>query len=219
MTLKLLSVSAAAAAFALALPASAAATSLSWHVRYDSSPSSQSYSRGYDDARRIARDNGYREGLHHGEEAARHRRAFDLNREKDYRNADEGYKRSYGSREEYREAYRGGFAEGYRAAYDRYSYRVRGGAYYGPRGDDGYRLSGSVAVSGPGVPVGFRNGVNDGHRKGLDDLRHHRYPDVNRQGWYRSGTRGYHDRYGSKVAYRLDYRRGFDQGYEQAFGR
>lgn len=219
MISKILSVS-AAAVFAFALPASAGAqTPLGWHVRYDSGPS-QYYSRRYEDGRRVARDKGYQEGLHHGDQAARRRKPFDLNREKDYRNGDEGYRREYGSREEYREAFRSGFAEGYREAYDRDGYRVRGGSYYtAPRAPEYNGAYGSVGVYGQVASVAFQNGQNDGYNRGVDDARHGRYPDVDRQGWYRSGSRGYNRRYGSRDAYRVEYRRGFDEGYRRAFGR
>lgn len=219
MKWKILSVS-GAAVLAFALPASAGAQApLSGHVRYDSGPA-QYYARRYDDGRRIAREKGYQEGLHHGDEAARRGRPFDLNREKDYRNGDEGYKRDYGSREEYREAYRSGFAQGYRESYDRYGYRVQGGTYYAaPRAPAYGGTYGSVGVYGQAASFAFRTGENDGYRRGVDDARHGRYPDVDRQGWYRSGDHGYNGRYGSRDAYRVEYRRGFDEGYRRAFGR
>ena len=51
-----------------------------------------------------------------GEKAARDRRRFDLEREKDYRSADNGYNRSFGDKNRYRDSFRSGFAEGYRTA-------------------------------------------------------------------------------------------------------
>jgi hypothetical protein len=215
MTSKILTLS-AATALALAVPASARAQNV-WfgdHGRYESG---RQY---YEDARRIAQDNGYREGLKHGEDAARRGRPFDLAREKDYRNGDEGYNRRYGSKEEYREAYRNGFAQGYREAYERSGYGVRGEGYglYAPRpeGTTG-RLYGGVYVQGGSIA--FRNGESDGYQKGLDDARHGRYPDMNRQKWYRNGDHGYDDdRDGSRDAYRVEYRRGFEDGYRRAFG-
>ena len=71
----------------------------------------------YGDARRIAYDNGYRKGVERGENAVRDRRALDLEREKDYRNADNGYNRSFGDKNLYRNMFRNGFADGYRTAY------------------------------------------------------------------------------------------------------
>src|SRR5262249_51018989 len=60
------------------------------------------YQWSYNDVRRAAYDNGYREGRRDGEDAVRDRKPFDLKREKDFRNADRGYSRSYGDKERYR---------------------------------------------------------------------------------------------------------------------
>lgn len=59
------------------------------------------YSRGYDD--------GYRSGV----SAARDGDRYDVRRERDYRDADNGYDRRYGSRDQWRQVYRDGFASGY----------------------------------------------------------------------------------------------------------
>ncbi len=87
------------------------------------------YGRGYGqgpyaygaDVQRIAFDNGYKEGLEHGEKDARRNRPYSLERNDDFRDADEGYRRSFGDREFYRQTFRDGFARGYREAYDRWS--------------------------------------------------------------------------------------------------
>lgn len=216
MTSKILTLS-AATALALALPVSARAQIVRFggHGRYESGRSQY-----YEDARRVAQDNGYREGLKHGEDAARKGRPFDLAREKDYRKGDEGYNRRYGSKDEYREAYRNGFAQGYREAYSRYGYRVRGGGYYAPRREGGFSIGGfGVGVYARTASIAFQNGENDGYQKGLDDARDGRYPDVTRQKWYRNGDHGYHGEYGAKDAYRAQYRRGFDDGYRRAYAR
>jgi hypothetical protein len=180
------------------------------------------------DSRRIAYDNGYREGMRDGESAARDRRAFDVGREKDYRKADKGYSRSYGDKDRYRDTFRSGYRDGYRAAYDRYGYN---GGYYGDRGggvrrDGGYGYPGRYPNQYPSYPGGgygygtdiaFQNGVNDGYQKGLDDVRDRKYSDYARQKWYRDGDRHYEGRYGSRDAYKAQYRRGFQQGYERAY--
>jgi hypothetical protein len=188
----------------------------------------------YYDARRVAYDNGYREGLRDGESAARSRRALDIQREKDWRKADAGYNRSYGNKDRYRDNFRSGYSDGYRAAYDRFS---NGGYYDGraiPRRDGGYgypgNYPGNYPQSGRTYPQGrygdwgsgvaniaFQNGVNDGYEKGLDDARDRKYPDPTRQKWYRSGDRHYEGRFGSKEAYKDQYRRGFQEGYQRAY--
>ena len=65
----------------------------------------------------VAYDNGYRDGLNKGREDARDRDSFDPVRHKEYRNADRGYNSRYGSKDQYKFAYRDGFDAGYRQAY------------------------------------------------------------------------------------------------------
>src|SRR5215467_6398084 len=63
----------------------------------------------------------------------------------------------------------------------------------------------------------FDNGERDGYTKGIDDVRHHRRADMNRQRWYRNGDHDYDRHWGSRDVYRVDYRRGFEQGYDRAY--
>jgi hypothetical protein len=161
------------------------------------------YRASYADAQRAAYDNGYRTGLKRGEQAARDGRPLDIERERDYRSADGGYNRSLGDRQRYRDSYRGGFAQGYRESYNgrgRFTNRPYG-LGYGGTANFGAR----------------QNGVSDGYKKGLDDLNDRKYPDVNRQKWYRNGDHDYDSRYGSKETYRVEYRRGFEEGYNSAY--
>lgn len=81
--------------------------------------------RAYRDLGRVAYDNGYREGRRHGEEDARHRRDFRIDRDGDYRHADDGYRREYGDRDFYRQSFRRGYELGYRQGYGDYGYRRR----------------------------------------------------------------------------------------------
>jgi hypothetical protein len=63
------------------------------------------YARGYSD--------GYRQGTDDG----RDRDRYDPVGHRDYRDADQGYYRSYGSRDAYRNNYRAGYREGYEEGY------------------------------------------------------------------------------------------------------
>ena len=170
------------------------------------------YRASYADAQRAAHDNGYRDGLERGEQAARDGRPLDIERERDYRSADGGYNRSHGDRNRYRDTYRGGFAQGYREGFSQ-------------RGDwntfpNGGRNNGSDYGRGYGGNAGFgarQNGASDGYKKGLHYLNDRKYPDVNRQKWYRNGDHDYDSRYGSKETYRVEYRRGFEDGYNRAY--
>jgi len=70
----------------------------------------------------VAYNNGYQKGLEKGRQDARDRDSYDPVRYKEYRNADNGYNSRYGSKDEYKLAYRDGFEAGYAQ-----SYRANGG--------------------------------------------------------------------------------------------
>jgi hypothetical protein len=90
-----------------------------WRDRDDRGP----YTNRYPDGRErygyeaVAFDNGYRDGVERGRADARARRAFDPERHRQYRSADRGYNRRFGSKLEYQDDYRDGFRAGYREAY------------------------------------------------------------------------------------------------------
>jgi hypothetical protein len=96
----------------------------------------------YNDVSRIAYDRGYEDGYHEGEKDGRHGDRFGFWDEGRYRDGDHGYKRNYGPRWEYTNAYRRGFESGYRRAYDvymRYRYDDRDRYGYPYSGRDPYR--------------------------------------------------------------------------------
>jgi hypothetical protein len=166
------------------------------------------YRTSYADAQRAAYDNGYRSGLKRGAQAARDHRPLDIERERDYRNAEDGYNRSLGDRNRYRDTFRGGFTQGYREGYSQRGAQV---PFLGSASEYG-RANGGTASFGA-----RQNGVADGYKKGLDDVSDRKYPDVSRQKWYRNGDHEYDSRYGSKEVYRVEYRRGFEEGYNRAY--
>jgi hypothetical protein len=169
---------------------------------------SDDYRTSYADAQRTARDNGYRDGMKRGEEAVRGARALDIERERDYRNAENGYNRSLGDRNRYRDTYRGGFAEGYRDGYGR---RGIGRPSFPSPPSNGRGWGGTASYGA------YQNGTADGYKKGLDDLHDRKRADVERQKWYRSGDHDYDSRYGPRETYRIEYRRGFEEGYNRAY--
>ena len=69
-----------------------------------------------------AYDNGYRDGVEKGREDRDDNDSFDPVRHSRYRSADRGYESRYGTREQYKLAYRDGFEAGYQQGYGR---RVR----------------------------------------------------------------------------------------------
>jgi hypothetical protein len=60
---------------------------------------------------------GYADGFRHAQEDRRDRRRYDPVGHSDYRDADQGFSRSYGALEAYRNNYRAGFRAGYDAGY------------------------------------------------------------------------------------------------------
>ena len=60
---------------------------------------------------------GYADGFKHAQEDRRERQRYDPVGHRDYREADQGFSRSYGTLEAYRNNYRAGFRAGYDAGY------------------------------------------------------------------------------------------------------
>lgn len=63
----------------------------------------------------------------------------------------------------------------------------------------------------------FRQGYEDGIVKGREDTRDGDAFDPARHSWYKSATRGYDSRDGSRAQYRERYRDGFLDGYRAAY--
>ena len=60
---------------------------------------------------------GYADGFKHAQDDRQERRGYDPVGHRDYREADQGFYRSYGSRDAYKDNYRAGFRAGYDAGY------------------------------------------------------------------------------------------------------
>ena len=60
---------------------------------------------------------GYADGFTHAEDDRKARKGYDPVAHRDYREADQGFYRSYGSRDAYKTNYRAGFRAGYDAGY------------------------------------------------------------------------------------------------------
>lgn len=63
----------------------------------------------------------------------------------------------------------------------------------------------------------FRNGYRDGLTKGREDVEDGDRYEVGRHSWYRSATRGYESRLGTRYDYIDRYRRGFEAGYAEGY--
>jgi hypothetical protein len=62
-------------------------------------------------------DRGFRDGYDEGRDAGRDNDRYDPQRENDYRDADNGYSRRYGTKDYYKQTYRDGFLSGYDRGY------------------------------------------------------------------------------------------------------
>jgi hypothetical protein len=187
----------------------------------------------YFEARRVAHDNGYREGLKEGERDARRRDTFNYQDERTWQRADKGYHRSFGDFVRYQQSFRSGYGAGYADAYRRfapnYGYGGYGRAVPQQRGYPGYpgqypSYPGSSNYPGQypgrsdyGYSPAFANGTNDGYAKGLEDARDRDSYDPNRHKWFRSGDRNYRNEYGPKQQYINLYRQGFREGYDRGY--
>ena len=165
--------------------------------------------RDFRDIERVAYDNGHRQGFSHGERDAADRRGYRIDRDRDYRNADSGYR--YGDRGDYRRFYRNGYEAGYAEGYNRVARSVR---------NDRGRVFPPVAVprgrnvyASPAAQVGYRDGVEAGR----EDARDRQRNDPRRSKRYREGDHDYNSRYGSRDQYKQEYRAAFQQGYEQGY--
>ncbi len=155
--------------------------------------------------------NGYEAGRIEGENDARRGRRFDYSDSNVYRSANRGYRNnSYGSRDEYRLAFRQGFAAGYDDGYRR---NARGDRNSRPPNVYGGREDGGGVYRSPAADNGFR----DGYAQGRDDARDGDRYDPVRASRYREGDHDYNGRYGSRDAYKRDYRAAFQQGYDRGY--
>jgi hypothetical protein len=175
----------------------------------------------YYESRRVAYDNGYREGAREGERDARGRDRFDFRDERTWQRADKGYHRSYGDRSRYEQLFRNGFEAGYadgyrrhRPSYGGYQGGPLGGVYPNTRGGSGYPGRG---LYGYGNSPAFSNGLRDGLEKGREDARDRDSYDLHRHKWYRNGDHDYRREYGSRQRYEEIYRQGFQQGYDRGY--
>jgi flagellar biosynthesis/type III secretory pathway protein FliH len=205
----------------LASPASAQLTGLSDSTRLSYADEAR---QPYNEARRVAYDNGYREGVKEGDRDARSRNVFNYQDERTWQRADKGYHRSFGDRQRYEQTFRTGFSAGYSDAYRRfapsYGSRDNRGIYPNTRGGYGYPNQGDYGYprqGGYGYSPAFSNGVNDGYEKGREDARDRDSFDPLRHKWYREGDHDYKSQYGPRQQYENLYRQGFKEGYERGY--
>jgi hypothetical protein len=177
----------------------------------------RTYSRDYE---RFAYQNGFDRGVRNGEHDARDRRDFSYSRDREYRDADWGYRRGDMDRYDYQRAFRQGFQAGYNEGFNRVA-RAYGSNY--PRTNAPYGYGNPNQY--PAVPragygygnVAAQNGYRDGVDAGRNDARDRQRYDPIRPKRYREGDHDYDSRYGSRDEYKREYRAAFQQGYEQGY--
>jgi len=112
----------------LLVGAGAMASTASAQGRYDQGRYDQDrYGRGYgNDVRRIAEDQGFKDGIWEGSNRARDRRSFDPYSTNSYKKAIDGYNRNMGDRNFYQQAYRQAYLRGYEQGFRQYGRRGYG---------------------------------------------------------------------------------------------
>ncbi len=158
----------------------------------------------------VAQNTGYRDGLEKGRNDARQGKSFNPERHDAYREADHGYRSSFGNKEEYRQRYREAFRTGYEEGY---------------RGDRGRRPGRGInrpedrsEPRGPGYSeVAQNTGYRDGLEKGRNDARQGKSFNLERHDAYREADHGYRSSFGNREDYRQQYRESFRRGYEEGY--
>jgi hypothetical protein len=175
----------------------------------------------YDRYDEFAYDNGYNAGAREGERDARDDKAYGFKRDSVYQDADTGFRG--GDKDRYRFEFRRGYEVGYYTGYRRFAHD--GFPSEPPPDFDRDRTpTGYIAVPVPAyhtdnvnARIAYENGYRDGAEEGRKDFERHRSYEPTRRDRYRDGDHGFEDRYGSRDAYKADYRSGFRAGYEEAY--
>lgn len=160
-------------------------------------------------------EHGYRDGFHRGMDDRDHGNKF----KPDVKDADQGYEKSMGDKDRYKNGYRSGFQAGYADAFNnrpgRFS-QIYGPYNEGARGTaDREDLSAEQGWSGSHVASDL--GYRDGLMAGEADYNHHHAARPEDQHDYKSADHGYRSSYGDKSAYQQQYRDGFEAGYRDAY--
>jgi hypothetical protein len=166
------------------------------------------------EAREHGYEHGYRDGFHRGIDDVDHGNKF----KPEVKDADQGYEKSMGDKDQYKNGYRSGFVSGYEDAFNHRPGRF--GEIYGPadstrgtadREDFSYQQSWS------GSHVAADMGYRDGLMAGEADYNHHHSPRAEDQDDYRHADHGYRSSFGEKSIYQQQYRDGFMAGYRDAY--
>jgi len=151
--------------------------------------------------------NGYEDGLRHGQHEARENDPGDF-QSRDWREARRGYQSWMGPFPVFQDGYRDGYRQGFQAAFN----QRFGQPGYGYRND--YRPSGY----GNWASIAYNYGLQDGVLAGREDAIRGKQFNPNPRG-SNHADRGYLREYGDKNAYRAQYSDGYRAGYQRTYGR
>jgi hypothetical protein len=176
------------------------------------------YHGGAVDARTHGYEHGYRDGLHKGANDRDHHNKF----KPEVKDADAGYDKYMGDKDQYKEGYRTGFVMGYEDGF--YNRPSRLGEVYGPY-DDAYRARGTAdryddvyaERRWSGSDVAYDIGYRDGLAAGNGDYTRRLDARPESQRDYREADHGYRPAYGDRDLYQRQYRDGFVQGYRDGY--
>lgn len=112
-------------AFAILISLSSSANAQNYPY-YNQNYGYENRNYGYNSSYSPALDNGYRLGFGAGSNDRAYRESYRVDRNKTYRDGDSGYRGEYGSRDDYKRAFRSAYEQGYRDGYDGRSSRIDG---------------------------------------------------------------------------------------------
>ena len=171
------------------------------------------------DARQHGYEHAYRDGADQGRQDRDSGIGYNF-KDTDYQNGAREYERAFGNRNQYMSGYR----EGYKAGYDD-GFNDRTGQYgqlYG-RPANGSQVPARNGVyaarSGGSADMAFDTGYRGGITAGQQDQQRNVRSNFRGTDTYRNANLGYRASYGSRDAYGLQFRDGFERGYQDGYGR
>ncbi len=171
------------------------------------------------DARQHGYEHAYRDGADRGRQDRDRGIAYNL-KPNDYQIGARDYEVAFGNRTQYMTGYR----EGYTAGYD-VGYNDRGGRYselYGRRAADSHvpaREDVYATRSWGSTHMAFDVGYRDGITAGQTDQGRNVRSNYRATAAYQTADRGYRPSAGDRDSYTLQFRDGFERGYQDGYGR
>jgi hypothetical protein len=170
------------------------------------------------DARQHGYEHAYRDGADRARQDRERRASYSL-KENDYQSGARGYERAFGDKAEYMQGYREGYKRGYDDVFNgragQYSQlygRPQSGGRMTSRDDDVYAQRPYSATD-----MAFDTGYRDGLTIGQQDRGRRGRSNYRENDSYRNADLGYRSSYGDRDDYKVQFRDGFERGYEDGF--